>query len=313
MYPRKLKIGSIEFSHPIMNAAGCYCTTADDLIGLANSKSCAVVSKSCTFNKHFGNSQPRYYENEYVSINSTGLANLGYEFYNDIGKIVKQHKPYFLSVAGLEYGENIKIIQKLQDLNNFDFIELNLSCPNVIGKSQIGYNPDDTEDTLRKVFDINTSNHKIGLKLPPYFDMSHFAQMSDIFKQFPISFINCINSLGNGFIYNENYEPSIKPKNGYGGIGGITLKPIGLSNVRRFHELLPDIPIIGCGGVKTGRDICEYLIAGATLVQVGTQLMKEGNRIFHRLHNEMIEEMKNINYKNILKQTTTPMTTHFIV
>ena len=279
-------IGSIKFNSPVMNAAGCFCTTEAELVNLAHSESAAVVSKSSTLSSRLGNVHPRYYDNDNLSINSTGLANKGFEFYNDIGEIIKQYKPYFLSVAGIEKGDNLSIIDNLQDSTNFDFIELNLSCPNIIGKAQIGYDPYDTNELLRRVFEINSTNHRIGLKLPPYFDMEHFNTMADIFKDYPISFLTCINSLGNGFVFNEEFQPSIIPKGGYGGIGGSVIKPFGLSNVRKFHQLLPNMPIIGCGGITTGRDIKEYLLCGASLVQIGTQLVKEGPIVFSRLNKE---------------------------
>ena len=291
------KIKNVKFLHPIMNAAGCHCTTKNELSELSESFSSAVVSKSSTIEHREGNIHPRYYENNVLSINSTGLANNGYKFYNNIGKTIKKSKPYFLSVAGIEKGDNLKIIHSLQGSQNFDFIELNLSCPNVIGKPQIGYDSEVTYETLRTVFEINSTNLNIGLKLPPYFDMMQFHIMADIFKEFPISFLTCINSLGNGFVFDENYEPSILPKNGYGGIGGLVIKPFGLSNVRKFHEILSNIPIIGCGGITKGRDIYEYLLSGATLVQVGTQLVKEGPSVFRRLLSELIIELDKNNKK----------------
>ena len=282
----KYFIRNFNFPNPIMNASGCWCTTDQELITLTQSESAAVVSKSSTLLDRYGNEMPRYYENDSLSINSTGLANKGFEFYNDIGEIIKQYKPFFLSVAGIEKGDNVLMIEYLQDSINFDFIELNLSCPNIIGKPQIGYDPNDTNELLRKVFEINSTNHHIGLKLPPYFDMMHFNTMADIFKDYPIAYLTCINSLGNGFVFNSNLEPSIIPKGGYGGIRGSVIKPFGLSNVRKFHELLPNMPLIGCGGITSGSDIKEYMLCGASMVQVGTQLVKEGPGVFARLNEE---------------------------
>ena len=298
---QELKIKNVNFLHPIMNAAGCHCTTKNDLFKLAESFSSAVVSKSSTLDPREGNCHPRYYDNNVLSINSTGLANNGYKFYNSIGEQIKKTKPYFLSVAGIKKGDNLKIIKSLQGSQNFDFIELNLSCPNVIGKPQIGYDSEATYETLRSVFEINSTNLNIGLKLPPYFDMMQFNIMADIFKNFPISFLTCINSLGNGFVFDENYKPSILPKKGYGGIGGLVIKPFGLSNVRKFHEILSNVPIIGCGGITNGRDVYEYLLSGASLVQVGTQLVKEGPGVFKRLLSELIIELDKNNKKLTLK------------
>ena len=227
---------------------------------------------------------PRYYDTNYLSINSTGLANNGWKFYADFSETVKivSKKPYIMSVAGIEKGDNIKIISKLTGNENIDMIELNLSCPNIIGKPQIGYDFDASEEILKEVFALNPT-HPIGLKLPPYFDMVHFDMMASIIAKYPVAFITCINSPGNGFVFNEDLKPSINPKGGFGGIGGSVVKPFGLANVRKFHEKLPNIPIIGCGGITCKRDVNEYFLCGASLVQVGTELVKKGPTIFSDL------------------------------
>lgn len=290
-------INGVKFNNIIMNASGCHCTTNDELDELFKSDACAVVSKSCTYDKHIGNPQPRYYDTDLLSINSTGLANEGYKFYAEYPNIIKQsiNKPYFMSIAGLKLHENIKILQELFDNDNdtqydmklIDFIEVNLSCPNIPGKPQIGYDLESTDNILTSIYEIVGDKANIGVKLPPYFDIQQFGNIADILNKYNLSHITCINSLGNGFVFDDDYGPSIKPNNGYGGIGGAVVKPFGLSNVRQFHKLLPNTPIIGCGGIVTGRDVYEYLLCGASLVQIGTQLVKEGPSVFSRLSTEL--------------------------
>lgn len=273
-------IKNVKFDNILLNAAGCRCTTKEELYKLYDSKSAGIVTKSCTLEYRDGNDKPRYYDNNVLSINSTGLANNGYKFYSDIACEFK-NKPYIMSVAGINKGDNVQIIKNIQDNNCIDFIELNLSCPNIIGKPQIGYDFEACEELFRTIFEFNEIN--LGIKLPPYFDIIHFEIISDIIKEYDISYVTCINSLGNGLIYDNN-KPAIKPKNGLGGIGGSVIKPFGLSNVYNFNKLL-NIPIIGCGGITCKQDIYEYLLSGATMVQIGTQLMKEDVGIFSKLIN----------------------------
>ena len=87
------------------------------------------------------------------------------------------------------------------------------------------------------------------------------------------------------------------------GIGGKYIKPIALSNVRNFYLEFQkrnlDIDIIGCGGIETGIDVFEHILAGAKMVQVGTQLYKEGPEVFVRLENELISIMKDKNYNSL--------------
>lgn len=274
-----ITIDGVEFKNRLLNASGCVCTSGEDLNMLNLSSSAGIVTKSCTLKYREGNNMPRYYDTDALSINSTGLANMGYEFYRDWS--VNKKKPYILSVAGVENGENLEILRNLQNSTTVDLIELNLSCPNIIGKPQIAYDFDATDELLRKVFEFN--NLKLGVKLPPYFDTMHFNQMADILNKYKLSFVTSINSLGNGLVY-DSFNTVIAPNEGLGGIGGSVIKPFGLSNVYRFSKLLK-IPIFGCGGIKNKNDALEYIKAGASMVEIGTQLVKDGTSIFDTIIN----------------------------
>ena len=162
-----------------------------------------------------------------------------------------------------------------------------MSCPNIVGEPQLGYDMERLEIFMQEVFKVS-GNLKVGLKLPPYFDESHIFQVAKIILKYPVRFITCINSLGCGLILGDDMLPVIAPNDGLGGIGGDYCKPIGLSNVYQFHKKLgTKIEIIRCGGIKTGKDVAEYLKCGATMVQVGTQLVKEGVKCFDRLNDEL--------------------------
>ena len=87
--------------------------------------------------------------------------------------------------------------------------------------------------------------------------------------------------MGNGLVLKDT-KPVIKPKNGLGGIGGKSIKPFGLSNVYYFNRLIPNIDIVGCGGIENKEDVYDYLQCGAKVVQVGTLFMKEGVRCFDK-------------------------------
>ena len=92
----------------------------------------------------------------------------------------------------------------------------------------------------------------------------------------------------------------IRPKEGFGGIGGEYVKPTALANVRAFAtRLKPEIKIIGTGGILTGQDAYEHLLCGATMLQIGTQLQKEGPAIFERIAQELEAIMKKKSYQSI--------------
>jgi len=295
------QIGTIPLNSCLYNASGPLCTTKEELHALGNSAASAVLSKSCTQALRAGNPSPRYIENEYGSINSMGLPNKGVDYYLDLqDELAAYNKPYMLSVAGLSLEENLFMLEKINKAaTHIAAIELNLSCPNVPGKPQTAYDFARTEEVLEQVFEVNKM--PLGVKLPPYFDLIHFHQMAEILNKFPLQFVTCINSIGNGLWVDVDTESVvIKPKGGFGGIGGDYIKPTALANVRKFRELLKEtISIIGCGGVKSGRDVFEHILCGADAVQVGTWLMRESPTCFTVLEDELKVLMKQKGYTSI--------------
>lgn len=298
-YQMKTRIAGLELDNLVMNASGPRCTTLAELEALGKSESGAIVTKSCTLEPREGNPSPRYVDVDLGSINSMGLPNLGYKKYIELlPKLKKFKKPVIVSVSGLKLEDNLEIIKALNN-TDVDAIELNLSCPNLVGKPQVGYDFEQTGVVLREVMKIRKK--KLGVKLPPYFDFVHFEQMAAILNKYKPDFVTCINSIGNGLIIDPDKEIAlIKPKGGFGGIGGQYVKPTALANVRKFYELLDrKIDIIGVGGIYSGKDVFEFVLAGASAVQIGTVLMQENTKAFARIGKEFDAYCKKKGYKNI--------------
>ena len=292
-----VKLGNSVLDPAIMNASGALCTTREELFSLGQSRSGAIVIKSMTLEPRAGNAKPRYHPTPLGSVNSMGLPNLGYkEYARLIPELKKFNKPVIASVAGLQPAD-YPVIAETISRAGADLLEINLSCPNIIGKPQIAYDFDCSRDVLDKTVKV-IGGTPYGIKLPPYFDIAHFNAMAEVLKQFKPAYISCINSVPGGLVIDyEKEEIVIKPK--YGGLGGDYVKPVTLGNIKRFHELLnAKIPIVGCGGVKNGTDVFEHLLAGATAVQVGTQLMKEGPAVFERLESELRQVLERKNYQH---------------
>lgn len=299
----KTKFYTHTFENPFMNASGVHCMTIEDIDGLAHSNAGSFVTKSATKAARTGNPEPRYINLEFGSINSMGLPNNGLDYYLKDAINRQKESPnqaFVLSVASYEgFDEYVDNMRTIQNSDYDGLVELNLSCPNVPGKPQMAY---DFEDTERLLTEITAFYKKpFGVKLPPYFDLLHFDQMAEILNQFPIQFINSINSIGNGlYIDAETDTVVIKPKAGFGGIGGEYVKPTALANVRAFYtRLRDDIQIIGTGGILTGQDAYEHLLCGATMLQIGTQLEKEGLAVFDRIQKELLEIMTKKGYDTI--------------
>lgn len=292
------------FANPLMNASGVHCMTTQELDELAHSEAGAFITKSCTINERKGNPEPRYFDVPLGSINSMGLPNLGFSYYLEYALAYEkvqenQNQPLFFSIAGMSVQENLEMLEKIEKSGFNGITELNLSCPNVPGKPQLAYDFEATYEILKEVFSIFSK--PLGIKLPPYFDFAHFDQMADILNQFPLTYVNAINSVGNGlYIDTEQEAVVIKPKEGFGGIGGEYIKPTALANVRAFYtRLKPEIQIIGTGGIRTGQDAFEHLLCGASMLQIGTELHKEGPEIFSRIIKELTQIMSEKGYTSI--------------
>ena len=300
MVSTQTSIGKFTFSNCLMNAAGVWCMTTEELDAVKNSIAGTFVTKTATLDHRAGNPEPRYQNVPLGSINSMGLPNQGLSYYLNYLLELQETEPnrtFVLSVVGMSPDETHEILKNIQSSDFRGLTELNLSCPNVPGKPQIAYDFETTETILREVFSY--FDKPLGIKLPPYFDIVHFDQAATIFNQFPLTFVNCVNSIGNG-LYIENESVVIRPKNGFGGIGGEYIKPTALANVHAFYKRLnPDIQIIGTGGVLTGRDAFEHILCGASMVQLGTTLQKEGLSALERITAELQAIMREKGYNCI--------------
>ncbi|MGX7200443.1 dihydroorotate oxidase [Enterococcus nangangensis] len=294
------------FDYPLenclMNASGVHCMEVSQLEELAASMAATYVTKTATMAPRLGNPEPRYRDLPQGSINSMGLPNHGLPYYLAYLEKAAEKEPQqliFCSLVGMTTSEIFAELKMVQESSFNGFTELNLSCPNVPGKPQVAYDFALTDKILAEAFTF--FKKPLGIKLPPYFDLAHFDEMAEILNRYPIKYVNCINSIGNGLVVDLATEAAvIKPKGGFGGLGGAMVKATALANVRAFRERLrPDIAVIGTGGVTSGADVFEHLLCGASLVQVGTQLHQEGPAVFQRLLTELAAIMKEKGYQSI--------------
>ena len=272
-------IAGVKFPSCFMNASGAMCVTREELLALGRSRAGAIVTKSMTVEAREGNPSPRYYGFPGGSINSMGLPNLGYKVYAELIPELKQYgKPVIASVAGL-CEDDFPTIAKVINASRPDLIEVGRLLTR-----------------LRKVITV-----PMGVKLPPYFDPAHHKVMGDVISRCGVDFLNVINSVGNGLVVDSEREvPVIKPKGGFGGVGGAIIKPVALANVRAFWKIFEGrMPIIGTGGVMDGVDAFEHVLCGASAVQIGTVLVEEGIGVFDRLEMELAALLSKKRYQTL--------------
>jgi dihydroorotate dehydrogenase (fumarate) len=305
-----------EFPSRIYNASGPRSGTAAALSKVCESRAGGVLAKSATLVKQNGNPQPRTFHapNGAASFNSEGLPNNGIDYYiakETIDEVLAgdttNTKPYMVSISGKTLADNLEMLKRIAaspTVSQIQAVELNLACPNVIGKPIIAYDFDQMKDILTQVSAaIRGTPLRLGIKLPPYFDGKHFQQAADVLNQFEdsIGYVASINTLGNALVVDLHSEaPVISSNEGFAGLSGAAVKYTALANVRKLRVLLKEgIDVVGVGGVESGKDAFELILCGAAAVQVGTCHWTEGPKCFDRICSELEEIMAHKGYTSI--------------
>ena len=283
-------LAGVALEHPLLNAAGPLNVTEEQLLALAQSEVAAVVTKSATLEPRDGNLKPRWMPLPQGGFQSMGLPNLGIEAYLKIIPQLKEFgKPVILSLSGLKLEDNLKMLERAQS-SGADMIEVNLSCPNIAGKPQIGYDFVQAKAYLEAI--SRYDKIPLAVKLPPYLDPELVAQIGALIQVSAVAVVVTINSVGNCLVIDaKSRSTKIRGKSGFGGLSGAMIKPIGLGNVRLFHEFFgaSGPQIIGVGGVQSAEDVLEYILAGASAVQIGTSFLTGGIETFARIKQELTD------------------------
>ncbi len=261
-------IAGITFANPIMTASGC-CGYGEELAEVFPlSRLGALVTKSVTLNPRLGHPPPRTAETASGMLNAIGLANVGIDkFISDkLPFLEKQKTRVIVNVAGSSASEYIEVCSRLNDCPRVDMIELNISCPNVSeGGIEIGTNPAMTERIMadvRKVF----SRPIIAKLTPNVTDITAIAKAAEAGGADALSLINTL--IGTS-IDIHTWRPRLT--NNRGGLSGPAIKPVALAMVDRVYNCTR-LPLIGIGGISSAADVVEFMLVGATAVQIGTAL-----------------------------------------
>ncbi|MCL4339187.1 dihydroorotate dehydrogenase [Patescibacteria group bacterium] len=257
-----------------------------------------VTLKSLTFEKREGNPLPRVWKYDCGMINSVGLRNAGIEDGSrEIGEFLKSNKntPVIVSLFATKVKEFLYLVEKIVPLSP-QFIELNLSCPNVddeFGKP-LGMEKGAAGKIVKQV-------KKISEKIPVLAKLSpNVNDIADIAKNCEDSGadgIVAINTVGPGMIIDiEKRKPVLGAKKG--GVSGPGILPVTVRCIYEIYEAVK-IPIIGMGGISKWQDVVEVVMAGATLVGVGTATYLKGMKVYDELKNGLSSFMAKKNIKGL--------------
>jgi dihydroorotate dehydrogenase (fumarate) len=306
-------IGGIELSTCVYNASGPRTGSSAALAKIAGSAAGAILTKSATVGSQTGNPQPRTWHSpdDKASMNSEGLPNSGIDYYIDPNTMSETlegcpegtTKPYMVSISGKTLNDNLDMLDRISKVQDkIACVELNLACPNVIGKPIIAYDFDQMRMIL-KTIQSKKYSFILGLKLPPYLDSKHLQEAAAVINDYSkmVRYVVCINTIGNALAIDDVSEaPFIASNNGLAGLSGPAVKYTALANVRQMRQQLKsEIDIIGVGGIESGTDVFQMLLCGAAAVQVGTCHWKEGPKCFDRICNELKELLSQKGYSDV--------------
>jgi len=277
----------IPFTSPLISVSGIVVEISQN-IKLAQIKGIGgITTKSISIMPREGNPIPRVASFGIGIINSVGLRNPGIDQgIIDIISLKKQtKKPIIASIVGFQLYE-LPILAKRVAVAKPDFIELNLSCPNV--DDEIG-RPIATDPLLSAIAVMEVKkvvkNIPIIAKLTP--NTPDLKKVVFEVEEAGADAISAINAVGPGMIIDfKKRKPVIG--NRIGGLSGPAIKPIALRCINDIYKTVK-IPIIGMGGVSNGQDALEMIMAGATLVGVGVAVYKHGQQVFDKIFKEMKE------------------------
>jgi dihydroorotate dehydrogenase (NAD+) catalytic subunit len=253
----------------------------------------AIVTKSIGLQPREGYPNPTLIELEYGILNAMGLPNPGIdEFGEEISQLKKSKTPIIGSIYGANAKEFIELGQKMEDYG-VSAIELNLSCPHAKRYGlEVGSDP--------KLIQTITSSVKVNVKIPVFVKLSpNVTNISEIAKAAESGNADAIVAINSVKAMKINIEVG-KPvlSNKIGGYSGRAIKPIGVRCVYEIAEHV-DIPIIGVGGILSGEDAIEYMMAGASAIQIGAGIFYRELDIFKKIKKEIEQWMDKHSYKKI--------------
>jgi len=261
-----VNIAGIKMKNPVMVASGTFGSGKDyeDFINLNDIG--ALIMKSITLKPREGNPPPRICETPSGMLNTIGLQNPGIDAFikEDLPYLAKFKVPVIVNIAGETVDEYAQLAIKLDKLSGITGIEVNISCPNVKqGGMQFGVDPKLTTEVIASV-KRSTKLPVIAKLSPNVTDIKVIAKAAEAAGADAISAINTV--LGMAIDINSRRT---KLSMGAGGLSGPAIKPIAVRMVNEIYKTVR-IPVIGIGGIMNAEDAIEFILAGASAVQVGT-------------------------------------------
>lgn len=266
MVKLNVDIGKLQLKNPVMTASGTFGYGIEYADFLDLSRIGSIIVKSITFRNREGNPYPRMKETVSGMLNAVGLQNKGVKYFvENIYPLLKNIDTHIIAnIAGATIEEYVQIAEILNEFDKISALELNISCPNVkeggmlFGNSPIAANQVVT--AVRRVY-----SKELIVKLSP--NVTSISEIAIAVENAGADAISLINTLVGMAIDIETRKPCLSTITG--GLSGPAIKPIAVRMVWEAAHAVK-IPIIGIGGIMNAADSIEFLLAGATAIEVGT-------------------------------------------
>ena len=258
-----------EFKNPIFTASGCAGSGKElsqffDLRELG-----AIVTKSIMTKPRSGRATPRMAETPSGMLNSIGLQGPGIDQFieNDIPWLLDRGVDVVVSIAGESVDEYAVLARKLRSIQGLKGIEVNISCPNVENRGLVfACSPVTAKSAIEAVRRNIGGELPIFAKLTP--DVTSIVEIAESVVEAGANGVALINTVLGMVIDIDSMRPKLAGKTG--GLSGPAIRPVAVRAIFQVREAFPSLPIIGMGGVQTGRDALELVLAGASAISVGT-------------------------------------------
>ena len=259
-------IGDLKFKNPVLTASGTfgYGPEFDDFLDV--SKLGGIVVKGTTLEPREGNPYPRMAETPSGMLNAVGLQNKGIDHFENIiyPRISGYDTNIIVNINGSYVDDYVALAARINKLDNIPAAELNISCPNVkMGGMAFGTNLDSAREVIRAVRAVYSK--KLIVKLSP--NVTSIVDFARVVEEEGADAISLINTLLGMSVDVVKMRPSLSTITG--GLSGPAIKPVALRMVWQVANTVK-IPVIGIGGIMTTFDALEFLLAGASAVQIGT-------------------------------------------
>jgi dihydroorotate dehydrogenase (NAD+) catalytic subunit len=262
-------LGNAWFPSPLFTASGC-ASSGKELAQFFPLKDIgAVVTKSVMTKPRHGRPTPRMAETPSGMLNSIGLQGPGIDAFlaNDVPWLLEQGSRVIVSIAGETIDEYSVLARKIRSTSGISAVEVNISCPNVENRGMVFATDCDTSarviDGVRKIIG---GEIPILAKLTP--DVTNIADVARSVVNAGADGVALINTVLGMVINLDTMRPHLGGKTG--GLSGPAIRPIAVRAIYQVREALPNLPILGMGGVSSGRDALELILAGASGVSIGT-------------------------------------------